>query len=110
MGLVLTSLPNPLNIPVVPHLLQYDHTSTCHLFHDVNFCFLTSCIFYQSKNGLELVPRPSYSPANLANSDGQIAADWNSRGQHAVQAGTSAAIVQNAELNNMGRYSPLVSR
>ncbi|XP_021857729.1 uncharacterized protein [Spinacia oleracea] len=63
-----------------------------------------------SKNGLELVPRPSYSPANLANSDGQIAADWNSRGQHAVQAGTSAAIVQNAELNNMGRYSPLVSR
>lgn len=56
------------------------------------------------------MPRPSYSPANLANSDGQIAADWNSRGQHAAQAGATTAVLQNAELDNMGRYSPLVSR
>lgn len=70
----------------------------------------TGAALTSSKNGLEIVPRPSYSPANLANSDGQIAADWNSRGQHAVQAGASAAVVQNAELDNMGRYSPLASR
>ncbi|XP_021767496.1 uncharacterized protein LOC110731887 isoform X2 [Chenopodium quinoa] len=63
-----------------------------------------------SKNGLELVPRPSYSPANMVNSDGQIAADWNSRGQHAIQADASAPFTQNAELSNMGRYSPLASR
>lgn len=56
------------------------------------------------------MPRPSYSPANVANSDGQVAADWNSRGQHAVQAGVNAAVGQNAELDNMGRYSPFASR
>ncbi|XP_048504642.1 uncharacterized protein LOC104899425 isoform X4 [Beta vulgaris subsp. vulgaris] len=66
--------------------------------------------FASRKVGLELVPRPSYSPANMANSDGQIAADWNSRGQHAAQAGATTAVLQNAELDNMGRYSPLVSR
>lgn len=63
-----------------------------------------------SKIGLELVPRPSYSPANLANSDGQIASDWDSGGQHDHPAGASGAAVQNAELDNMGRYSPLTSR
>lgn len=60
--------------------------------------------------GLELVPRPTYSPANLANSDGQIASDWDSRGQHDLQPGATGTVVQNSELENAGQYSPLASR
>ncbi|KAL9233386.1 hypothetical protein vseg_008398 [Gypsophila vaccaria] len=58
--------------------------------------------------GLELVPQPTYSPANLANFNGQVATDWDSRGQHAAQV--SASPMQNSELDNMGRYSPLANR
>ncbi|KAJ8447754.1 LOW QUALITY PROTEIN: hypothetical protein Cgig2_015117 [Carnegiea gigantea] len=63
-----------------------------------------------SKIGLELVLRPTYSPANLANSDGQIASDWDSRGQHDLQPGARGTVVQNSELENAGQYSPLASR
>lgn len=55
--------------------------------------------------GLELVPRPTYSPVNLANSN---ATDWESRGQNAFQAGAGG--LQNAKVDNMGRYSPFASR
>lgn len=60
--------------------------------------------------GLELVPRPTYSPTNLANPDGQIATDWNSRRHHSVQAGANAGVGQNTELDDPGRFWPLASR
>ncbi|KAK9735577.1 hypothetical protein RND81_04G214000 [Saponaria officinalis] len=62
------------------------------------------------KFGLELVPRPTYSPANLVNSNGLVATDWDSRGQHAGQVSTSNPSTQNTELDNMGRFSPFADR
>ncbi|KAH9611138.1 hypothetical protein KSS87_004801 [Heliosperma pusillum] len=62
-----------------------------------------------SKIGLELVPQATYSPANMANSSGQMATDWDSRGQHALQISATGP-VQNTELNNPGMFSPLASR
>jgi len=85
--------------------------SVCHGFAFFHDTFLkASPSLRQSKVGLELVPRPTYSPANLANSSGQIASDWESRGQNDLQPGASGTVVQNAELENAGRYSPLASR
>ncbi|XP_057534958.1 uncharacterized protein LOC130813204 isoform X2 [Amaranthus tricolor] len=60
--------------------------------------------------GLELVPRPQYAPTNLANPDGQIATDWNSRGHHSVQADANAGVGQSTELENPGRFWPNASR
>ncbi|KAH9614726.1 hypothetical protein KSS87_022196 [Heliosperma pusillum] len=62
-----------------------------------------------NKFGLELVHRPTYSPGNLFNSHSQ-ATDWDSMGQHAFLASASGASMQNSELDNMGRFSPLPSR
>ncbi|KAK9673231.1 hypothetical protein RND81_12G154900 [Saponaria officinalis] len=62
-----------------------------------------------SKIGLELVPRATYSPANLVDSSRQVATDWDSRGQHALHVSASSPM-QNSELNNMRGFSPLASR
>ncbi|XP_074311653.1 uncharacterized protein LOC141647399 isoform X2 [Silene latifolia] len=61
------------------------------------------------KIGLELVPQTAFSPANMANSGGQMATDWDSRGQYALQISATGP-VQNTELNNPGMFSPLASR
>ncbi|KAL9234978.1 hypothetical protein vseg_009785 [Gypsophila vaccaria] len=62
-----------------------------------------------SNIGLELVRQTTYSPVNLVNSSGQMATDWDSRGQHTPQVSASSPM-QNSELNNMGRFSPFASR
>ena len=72
--------------------------------------FLNLCNFSQRTMGLELVPRPQYAPTNLANPDGQIATDWNSRGHHSVQADANAGVGQSTELENPGRFWPNASR
>ncbi|XP_074307925.1 uncharacterized protein LOC141642860 isoform X3 [Silene latifolia] len=62
-----------------------------------------------NKIGLELVHRPIYSSGNPLNSNSQ-ARDWDSRGQHAFHVSAIGPSMQNSELDNMGRFSPLPSR
>lgn len=63
-----------------------------------------------SKNGLELVPQPSYSHGKIpmTSSDTQTAADWDPLSHH--QSGLAGGAAKNLDLDDAGRYSPLASR
>ncbi|CAI0430944.1 unnamed protein product [Linum tenue] len=62
------------------------------------------------KNGLELVPQPTYARANAAmtSSDVQAAADWDTPSHN--QSGLGSGVPKNLEMDDAGRYSPLGSR
>ncbi|KAL8130643.1 hypothetical protein V2J09_019798 [Rumex salicifolius] len=63
-----------------------------------------------SKDGLELVAQTTYSSPNIAASDAPMNTDWDTGGLHGQQAGLGGPVVRSAELNDMGRYSPIASR
>ncbi|TXG60707.1 hypothetical protein EZV62_015280 [Acer yangbiense] len=61
-----------------------------------------------NKNGLELVPQPTYSHGKLpTTSDAQVATNWELLGHH--QGGLGGVIGKNLD-DDMRRYSPLASR
>ncbi|KAK4840836.1 hypothetical protein QYF36_019400 [Acer negundo] len=62
-----------------------------------------------NKNGLELVPQPTYSHGKLpTTSDAQVATNWELLGGH-HQGGLGGVIGKNLD-DDMRRYSPLASR
>lgn len=72
--------------------------------------FLIFYVFYQSKNGLELVPQPTYSQGKVpvSTSDAQTAREWDVLVRH--QSGYDGVLPRNMEPDDLGRYSPLASR
>ncbi|KAK9292736.1 hypothetical protein L1049_020715 [Liquidambar formosana] len=62
-----------------------------------------------NKNGLELVPQPTYSHGKIpiSSSDAQTA-DWDPLGHQ--QSGLGGVVAKHLELDDLGRYSPLASR
>ncbi|KAE8666000.1 Heat shock protein [Hibiscus syriacus] len=64
----------------------------------------------KAKNGLELVPQPTYSQGKMQIiSDAQKDAQWDLPGQH--QGGLGGGIAsKDLELDDLGRYSPIPSR
>ncbi|XP_039008212.1 uncharacterized protein LOC120136173 [Hibiscus syriacus] len=73
--------------------------------HSLGAALLTS-----SKNGLELVPQPTYSQGKMhIISVAQKDAQWDLPGQH--QGGLGGGIAsKELELDDLGRYSPIPSR
>ncbi|KAF8018201.1 hypothetical protein BT93_H3180 [Corymbia citriodora subsp. variegata] len=62
-----------------------------------------------SRNGLELVPQPPFSLGNApVSSDAQPTAGWNALNAHHTALG--GVLPKNMEPDDIGRYSPLVSR
>ncbi|XP_038707609.1 uncharacterized protein LOC120002839 isoform X1 [Tripterygium wilfordii] len=62
-----------------------------------------------NKNGLELVPQPTYSQGKMSiNSNGQTATDWDLSGYR--QYGLGGNVAKNLGSDDVGRYSPLASR
>ena len=88
-------------------------TSVCsYIFFLVLSCliivFLNSIFFCQNKNGLELVPQPTYSHGKLPpTSDAQAATNWELLGHHL--GGVGGVFGKNLD-DDMRRYSPLASR
>lgn len=72
----------------------------------IGAAFITS-----NKNGLELVPQAAFSHGRIAvsSSDAQTATDLELLGRHQSGLGAAAA-AKNLEPDDLGRYSPLVSR
>ncbi|XP_065877036.1 uncharacterized protein [Euphorbia lathyris] len=61
-----------------------------------------------NKNGLELVPQPTYNGnIPMASPDAQTA-EWDVPNHH--QRGVGGGVAKNMEADDMGRYSPLTSR
>lgn len=67
-------------------------------------------IFYQNKNGLELVPQPTYSHGKVpvSTSDAQTAREWDVLVRR--QSGYDGVVSRNMEPDDLERYSPLASR
>lgn len=84
-------------------------SSCCSTYH-LTRILLNIFVFYQKKNGFELIPQPTYSHGQVpvSTSDAQTFREWDLVARH--QSGYGGVGARNMEPDDLGRYSPLASR